>query len=121
LILSLQNILSRNLGVRVRVNDVKGIREDRVSGLLGGSEDLALAGRVSKETIDFLTYQIHQIEGGGGEAGEVKGGIPVSSDASWSRQDIVVNDHVGDGTDQPFCDGGGLCVVLSEGSKPVDE
>ena len=63
LILSLQNMLSRNLGVRVRVNDVKGIREDRVSGLLGGNEDLALAGRVSKETIDFLTQQIHQIEG----------------------------------------------------------
>jgi len=63
LILSLQNMLSRNLGVRVRVNDVKGIREDRVSGLLGGDEDLALAGRVSKETIDFLTHQIHQIEG----------------------------------------------------------
>ena len=63
LILSLQNMLSRNLGVRVRVNDVKGIREDRVSGLLGGNEDLALAGRVSKETIDFLTHQIHQIEG----------------------------------------------------------
>jgi transposase len=63
LILSLQNMLSRNLGMRVRVNDVKGIREDRVSGLLGGDEDLALAGRVSKETIDFLTHQIHQIEG----------------------------------------------------------
>ena len=63
LILSLQNMLSRNLGVRVRVNEVKGIREDRVSGLLGGDEDLALAGRVSKETIDFLTHQIHQIEG----------------------------------------------------------
>ena len=57
------SLLSRNLGVRVRVNEVKGIREDRVSGLLGGDEDLALAGRVSKETIDFLTHQIYQIEG----------------------------------------------------------
>jgi transposase len=63
LILSLQNMLSRNLGVRVCVNDVKGVREDRVNGLLRESEDLTLAGRVSKETIDFLTYQIHQIEG----------------------------------------------------------
>jgi len=63
LILSFQNMLSRNLGVRVRVNDVKGIREDRVSGLLGGDKDLALAGRVSKETIDFLTRQIRQMEG----------------------------------------------------------
>jgi transposase len=62
LILSLQNMLSRNLGVRVRVNEVKGIREDRVSGLLGGNEDLALAGSVSEETIDFLTHQIHQME-----------------------------------------------------------
>jgi len=62
LILSLQNIFIRNSGVRVKVNDVKGVREDRISGLLGESEDLALAGRVSKETIDYLTYQIHQIE-----------------------------------------------------------
>jgi transposase len=63
LILSLQNMVSRNFGVRVRVNDVKGVREDRMSGFWGESEDLALAGRVSKETIDFLTYQIHQMEG----------------------------------------------------------
>ena len=75
LILSLQNILSRNLGVRVRVNEVKEIREDRGSGLLRGSEDLALAGRVSKETIDFLTYQIHQI--GRGNEGGNEGHFPI--------------------------------------------
>lgn len=63
LILSLQNIVSRNLGVRVRVNEVKAIREDRIKGFLGDSGDLALAGRVSKETVDFLTHQIRQVEG----------------------------------------------------------
>lgn len=45
------------------MNEIKGVREDRIRGLLGNSGDLALAGPVSKETIDFLTYQIHQIEG----------------------------------------------------------
>ncbi len=63
LVISLQNILSRNLGRKVNVNDVKALREDRVSSLLEGSEDLALAGRVRKEAIDHLTQQIHRIEG----------------------------------------------------------
>jgi transposase len=62
LVVSLQNILSRNLGWKVNVNDVKGLREDRVTPLLEESEDLAMAGRISKETIDFLTHQIDQIE-----------------------------------------------------------
>ena len=62
LMLSLQNILSRNLGRKVSVNDLKRLGEDRVTPLLERSEDLALAGRVSKEAIDFLTYQIHTIE-----------------------------------------------------------
>jgi len=62
LMLSLQNILSRTLGRKVSVNDLKRLGEDRVTPLLERSEDLALAGRVSKETIDFLTYQIHTIE-----------------------------------------------------------
>jgi transposase len=62
LVLSLQNILSRNLGRKVNVNDIERIREDRVTMLLETSEDLALAGRVSKEAIDHLTRQIHKIE-----------------------------------------------------------
>jgi transposase len=62
LVVSLQNILSRNLGRKVNVNELKGLREDRVTPLLEESEDLAVAGRISKETIDFLTHQIDQIE-----------------------------------------------------------
>ncbi|HMK52871.1 MAG TPA: IS110 family transposase [Thermodesulfobacteriota bacterium] len=62
LVVSLQNILSRNVGRKVSVNDVKGLREDRITPLLEESEDLAMAGRISKETIDFLTHQIDQIE-----------------------------------------------------------
>jgi transposase len=62
LLVSLQNMLSRNLGYKVNGNDVKGLREDRVTPLLGESEDLAMACRISKETIDFLTHQIDQIE-----------------------------------------------------------
>ena len=62
LVVSLQNILSRNLGRKLRVNDVKSLREDRISSLLEMSEDIALAGRVSKEAIDHLTRQIYKIE-----------------------------------------------------------
>jgi transposase len=62
LILSLQNIISRNCGFGLKVNDVKRLKEDRVHPLLEENEDLALAGRVSKETIDFLTRKIQTIE-----------------------------------------------------------
>jgi transposase len=62
LVNSLQNILSRNLGRKMNVNDMKAIKEDRVSLLLEMNEDLALAGRVSKEAIDHLTRQIYKIE-----------------------------------------------------------
>jgi len=46
----------------VDVNDVKRLREDRITPLLEMNEDLALAGRTSKETVDFLTRQIKQSE-----------------------------------------------------------
>ena len=62
LVISLQNILSRNLGSKMNVNDVKVLKEDRISPLLESNDDLALAGRVSKETIDHLTHQIYKIE-----------------------------------------------------------
>ncbi len=62
LILSLQNIITRNCGLRLNVNDVKRLRENRVSPLLEENDDLALAGMVSKETIDFLTHKIRKIE-----------------------------------------------------------
>ncbi len=62
LILSLQNIISRNCGVKCKVNEVKRLKEDRVSPFLEGDDDLALAGQASKETIDYLTRQIHRIE-----------------------------------------------------------
>jgi transposase len=63
LVISLQNVLSRNLGRKVSVNDVKALREDRITPLLERSEDLALVGQVSKEVIDFLTHRIRKIEG----------------------------------------------------------
>lgn len=62
LIVSLQNILSRNNGFKLKTSDVKLLTEDRVTPYLAGSEDLALAGMVSKESIDFLTRQIKKIE-----------------------------------------------------------
>ena len=62
LVISLQNILSRNLGRDVMVNEVKRLKEDRITPLLGDNEELAMAGQVSKETIDFFTHQIHRIE-----------------------------------------------------------
>jgi transposase len=62
LIVSLQNILSRNNGFRLKTSDVKALAEDRVTPYLAGNEDLALAGTVSKESIDFLTLQIKKIE-----------------------------------------------------------
>jgi transposase len=62
LMLSLQNIIDRNYGLRVSGNDMKRLREDRVSPVFSGDEDLVLVGSVSKEAIDFLTRQIRKIE-----------------------------------------------------------
>jgi transposase len=62
LIISLQNTVSRNCGISVSLNDVRAIKEDRVSPLLQYNEDLELAGKVSKEAIDYLTRQIRKIE-----------------------------------------------------------
>jgi transposase len=63
LILSLQGIISRNCALNLNVNKIKQLREDHVSPLLAGQEDLELSGKVSKETIDFLTRKIREIEG----------------------------------------------------------
>lgn len=73
LIVSLQNIIARNLGSRLKANDVKILTTDRVTPLLQENEDLALAGKVSKETIDFMTRQIKAIEG------TIEGRIQLSS------------------------------------------
>lgn len=62
LILSLQGIISRNCGLKLNVNNIKAIKENRVSPLLAGNDDLELSGSVSKESIDFLTRKIRKIE-----------------------------------------------------------
>jgi len=62
LILSLQNIISRNCGVHLSGNQIKRFKTNNVAPLLEGQEDLALSGLVSKETIDFLSRQITQVE-----------------------------------------------------------
>jgi len=63
LIVSLQNIISRSLGGKMKTSDIKVLAEDRVTPLLAYNEDLALTGKVSKEAIDSLTRQITTIEG----------------------------------------------------------
>ena len=62
LLISLQNIITRNCGMKLKTNDIKRLRENRVHPLLADNEDLALAGQVSKDSIDFLTHQICSIE-----------------------------------------------------------
>lgn len=62
LLISLQNIITRNCGQKMKTSDIKRLRENRVQPLWTGSEDLALAGRVSTDSIDFLTRQIRAIE-----------------------------------------------------------
>jgi transposase len=62
LILSLQNIVMRNYAVKLGSKDLKKLTEDPAAELLKDQEELALAGKVSKETIDCLTRQIQRIE-----------------------------------------------------------
>jgi transposase len=62
LILSLQNIISRNNGFKMTANDMKALKTDRVAPFLQHNEDLALVGKVSKDSIDFFTRQIRSVE-----------------------------------------------------------
>lgn len=62
LIISLQHIITRNCGIMVSVNDVKRLKEDRISPLLDNNDDILMAGAVSKDTIDYMTRQIKSIE-----------------------------------------------------------
>lgn len=62
LLLSLGNIITRNQGIRVPANDMKRLRKNLVAPLLADKPDIALAGAVSKDCIDYLTRQIHRIE-----------------------------------------------------------
>jgi len=62
LILSLQNILARDAGAKMKTNQMKALRTDWVTPLLVGNDDLSLAGKVSKDAIDSLTRQITAIE-----------------------------------------------------------
>jgi transposase len=62
LILSLQNIVDRNCGVRIKVNDIKRRREDGVAPFFDSNDNLSLTGKVSKEAIDFFTVKIIEIE-----------------------------------------------------------
>ncbi len=59
---SLQGIIQRNIGKKVKVNHIKALRKNHIEPILSGDEDLALSGQVSKATIDFLTRQISKVE-----------------------------------------------------------
>lgn len=62
LIVSLQNIVDRNCGTRIKVNDIKCLKDNKVSAYLGENLDLAYVGQISKDTIDFLTTKIRALE-----------------------------------------------------------
>jgi transposase len=61
LLVSLHNTMANVLGMKIPSHHVKG-RQDRVSGHFSANESLALAGKVSKASIDMLTGQIETIE-----------------------------------------------------------
>jgi len=62
LVISLQNIITRNNGVKIKGGKIMALTTDHAAQFLEANEDLALAGKVSKASIDFLTRQIKAIE-----------------------------------------------------------
>lgn len=63
LILSLQNILIRNQGKMISGSKIKQKKQNHVAqALLEENDDLILSGQVSKDTIDFLSQKIQQVE-----------------------------------------------------------
>jgi transposase len=61
LILSFENLLTRNLGTRINVNEVNKLREEDVEDIFQ-QEYLVLSGKASIATINFLGVRITQIE-----------------------------------------------------------
>jgi transposase len=62
LILSLQNMVTRNRGTKLSADDLKRLKEDRAQVYLQDNEDLLLAGSANKISIDTMTQQILRIE-----------------------------------------------------------
>ncbi len=60
--LSLKNIVARNYGQSVKQGEIIQLKQDLVTPLFEDNEDLALAGKMSKEVIDCLTNKINHIE-----------------------------------------------------------
>ena len=61
LILSFENLLTRNLGTRLTVNEINKLTEEDVEDILQ-QEYLILSGKASIATINFLGTRIQQIE-----------------------------------------------------------
>jgi transposase len=62
LILSLQNSITRNRGTQLSAKAIKQLTQDNVAPFFESQSEMALAGKASKETIDYLTRQIQRIE-----------------------------------------------------------
>lgn len=62
LVVSLQGTLACNCGSKLNLNKLKQTTADHVTPMLAAHEDLELIGRISKETIDYLTGKIRTIE-----------------------------------------------------------
>jgi transposase len=62
LILSLQNIVTRNGGPKLSAQDLKTLKEDRAQAYLQEFPELLLAGSANKACIDALTQQMARIE-----------------------------------------------------------
>ena len=60
--LSLKNIITRNYGRNVKQNQIIQLKKDLIAPFFEDNEDLAMAGKVSKEVIDCLTVRINRIE-----------------------------------------------------------
>jgi len=61
LILSFENLLTRNLGTRINVNEINKLTEEDVEGIFQ-QEQLKLSGKASIATINFLGTRIQPIE-----------------------------------------------------------
>jgi len=62
LILSLQNIVTRNSGTKLSADHLKSLKENRAQVHLQDNEDLLLAGCANKTCIDTLSREILRIE-----------------------------------------------------------
>jgi len=111
-LLSIENLILRNTGVRITANQVKGLTPEKVDALLR-EEDLAMAVKANVAVLSCLREQIHHVEKAVLAKVRLREAFKGLLTVSGIGKILAPDDHAGDGGHQSVQERGQLCLVLS--------